>query len=218
MQLQKPDNILRQINRRIDEIVDAFGVKSPEYMQIKATLGTISGVDSIMNVGEKGKPDKMSRAKRVIDTIMDSISLHANLQMAWDAIKAQGTARQQMGKYITPEQAKGLSPAMVSAGVKEAARKEYESKFEDDDIYEKIQELAEEVAELGDEELIQDVEDIYMMFGVHTGKGNKQAQDDKYDALKEMIGDLQRDIIDKSLDIDYDDEDDDVYGNFDMTM
>lgn len=220
MLLQKPDNILRQINRRIDQVVDVFGVKSPEYMNIKAILGTISGVDSIMNAGDKGKPDKMSRATRVKSAILENPILHEDLQNAWNAIKAGGSISQLKKRYISsPEIVKGLSPAMVSAGIKEAARKEYESKFEDDDIYEKIQELAEEVAELGDEELIQDVEDIYMMFGVNTGKGNKQAQDDKYDALKSMIDDLQRDIIDKSLDIDYDDDDDDdVYGNFDMTM
>lgn len=218
--LQKPDNILRQINRRIDQVVDVFGVKSPEYMQIKATLGTISGVDSIMNAGGKGQPDKMSRSKRVISNIMDKISLHAELQQAWDAIKAQGTVTQLKKRYMPPPTiAKGLSPAMIESGIKEAARKEYESKYEDDDIYEKMQELAEIVAEMGDEELIQDVEDIQMLFGVHTGHGNKQAQDDKYDALKSAIDQLQQDIIDKELDIDYDDEDDDyVYGNFDMSM
>lgn len=217
--LQKPDNILRQINRRIDQVVDVFGVKSPEYMQIKAILGTINGVDSIMNAGGKGQPDKMSRSKRVISTIMDSISLHAELQQAWGAIKAQGTVTQLKKRYMPPpEIAKGLSPAMVESGIKEAARKEYESKYEDDDIYEKMQELAEMVAEMGDEELIQDVEDIQMMFGVHTGHGNKQAQDDKYDALKSAIDQLQQDIINKELDIDYEDDNDDVYGNFDMTM
>lgn len=219
--LQKPDNILRQINRRIDQVVDVFSVKSPEYMQIKAILGTISGVDSIMNVGGKGQPDKMSRSKRVISTIMDKISLHAELQQAWDAIKAGGTITQLKKRYMPPpEIAKGLSPAMIESGIKEAARKEYESKYEDDDIYEKMQELAEIVAEMGDEELIQDVEDIQMMFGVHTGHGNKQAQDDKYDALKSAIDQLQQDIIDKELDIDYEDDydDDDVYGNFDMSM
>lgn len=219
--LQKPDNILRQINRRIDQVVNVFGVKSPEYMQIKAILSTINGVDSIMNAGGKGQPDKMSRSKIVISTIMDSISLHAELQQAWDAIKAGGTITQLKKRYMPPpEIVKGLSPAMVESGIKEAARKEYESKYEDDDIYEKMQELAEMVAEMGDEELIQDVEDIQMMFGVHTGHGNKQAQDDKYDALKSAIDQLQQDIIDKELDIDYEDDydDDDVYGNFDMSM
>ena len=220
--LQKPDNILRQINRRIDQVVDVFGVKSPEYMNIKAILGTISGVDSIMNVGGKGQPDKMSRSKRVISTIMDKISLHAELQQAWDAIKAGGSISQLKKRYIPVidgvDVSKGLSPASVAAGIKEAARKEYESKYEDDDIYEKMQELAEIVAEMGDDELIQDVEDIQILFGVNTGHGNKQAQDDKYDALKSAIDQLQQDIIDKELDIDFDDDDDEVYGNFDMTM
>lgn len=219
--LQKPDNILRQINRRIDQVVDVFGVKSPEYMQIKAILGTINGVDSIMNHGGKGQPDKMSRATRVKSAIIENPILHEELQDAWSAIKAQGTVTQLKKRYMPPpEIAKGLSPAMVESGIKEAARKEYESKYEDDDIYEKMQELAEMVAEMGDEELIQDVEDIQMMFGVHTGHGNKQAQDDKYDALKSAIDQLQQDIIDKELDIDYEDDydDDDVYGNFDMSM
>lgn len=219
--LQKPDNILRQINRRIDQVVDVFGVKSPEYMNIKAILGTISGVDSIMNAGGKGQPDKMSRAKRVKSAIIENPILHEELQEAWNAIKAQGTITQLKKRYMPPPAiAKGLSPAMIESGIKESARKEYESKYEDDDIYEKMQELAEMVAEMGDEELIQDVEDIQMMFGVHTGHGNKQAQDDKYDALKSAIDQLQQDIIDKELDIDYEDDydDDDVYGNFDMSM
>lgn len=217
--LQKPDNILRQINRRIDQVVDVFGVKSPEYMNIKAILGTISGVDSIMNAGDKGKPDKMSRATRVKSAIIENTILHEDLQNAWNAIKAGGSISQLKKRYMPPpEIAKGLPPAMVSAGIKESARKEYESKYEDDDIYEKMQELAEMVAEMGDDELIQDVEDIQMMFGVHTGHGNKQAQDDKYDALKSAIDQLQQDIIDKELDIDFYDDDDEVYGNFDMTM
>lgn len=219
--LQKPDNILRQINRRIDQVVDVFGVKSPEYMNIKAILGTISGVDSIMNAGGKGQPDKMSRAKRVKSAIIENPILHEELQEAWNAIKAQGTITQLKKRYMPPPAiVKGLSPAMIESGIKESARKEYESKYEDDDIYEKMQELAEMVAEMGDEELIQDVEDIQMMFGVHTGHGNKQAQDDKYDALKSAIDQLQQDIIDKELDIDYEDDydDDDVYGNFDMSM
>lgn len=217
--LQKPDNILRQINRRIDQVVDVFGVKSPEYMNIKAILGTISGVDSIMNAGDKGKPDKMSRATRVKSAIIENPILHEDLQNAWNAIKAGGSISQLKKRYMPPpEIAKGLPPAMVSAGIKESARKEYESKYEDDDIYEKMQELAEMVAEMGDDELIQDVEDIQMMFGVHTGHGNKQAQDDKYDALKSAIDQLQQDIIDKELDIDFYDDDDEVYGNFDMTM
>ena len=219
MLLQKPDNILRQINRRIDQVVDVFGVKSPEYMNIKAILGTISGVDSIMNAGDKGKPDKMSRATRVKSAIMGNPILHKDLQNAWNAIKAGGSISQLKKRYMPPpEIAKGLPPAAVAAGIKEVARKEYESKYEDDDIYEKMQELAEIVAEMGDDELIQDVEDIQMMFGVHTGHGNKQAQDDKYDELKSAIDQLQQDIIDKELDIDFEDDDDEVYGNFDMTM
>lgn len=223
--LQKPDNILRQINRRIDQVVDVFGVKSPEYMNIKAILGTISGVDSIMNAGGKGQPDKMSRANRVKSAIIENPILHEELQDAWNAIKAQGTVTQLKKRYmpdpkVNPEFAKSVDPVSLAAGIKEAARKEYESKYEDDDIYEKMQELAEMVAEMGDEELIQDVEDIQMMFGVHTGHGNKQAQDDKYDALKSAIDQLQQDIIDRELDIDYEDDydDDDVYGNFDMSM
>lgn len=217
--LQKPDNILRQINRRIDQTVDVFGVKSPEYMEIKAILHTISGVDSIMNAGGKGQPDKMSRAKRVQSAIIENPILHEDLQEAWNAIKARGTITQQKKRYMPPNEiAKNLSPVMIESGIKELARKEYESKYEDDDIYEKMQELAETVSEMGDEELIQDVEDIMMMFGVHTGHDNKQAQDDKYNALTSAIEQLQRDIIDKELDIDYDDDDDDVYGNFDMTM
>lgn len=217
--LQKPDNILRQINRRIDQVVDVFGVKSPEYMEIKAILHTISGVDSIMNAGGKGQPDKMSRAKRVQSAIIENPILHEDLQEAWNAIKARGTITQQKKRYMPPNEiAKNLSPVMIESGIKELARKEYESKYEDDDIYEKMQELAETVSEIGDEELIQDVEDIMMMFGVRTGHDNKQAQDDKYNALKSAIEQLQRDIIDKELDIDYEDDDDDVYGNFDMTM
>lgn len=219
--LQKPDNILRQINRRIDQVVDVFGIKSPEYMEIKAILGTISGVDSIMNNGGKGQPDKMSRATRVKSAIIEDPILHKKLQDAWSAIKARGTVTQLKKRYMPPPAiAKGLSPSMIESGIKEAARKEYESKYEDDDIYEKMQELAETVSEMGDEELIQDLEDIQMLFGVHTGHGNKQAQDDKYDALKSAIDQLQRDIIDKELDVDYEDEDDDdyVYGNFDMSM
>lgn len=224
MLLQKPDNILRQINRRIDQVVNVFGMKSPEYMDIKAILNTISGVDSITNVGEKGKPDKMSRAKRVQSAITENPVLHEDLQNAWNAIKARGTITQMKRKYL-PSNPKDLrefissvEPEVLDEGIKEAARKEYESKYDDDDIYEKMQELAEEVAEMGDGELIQDVEDIRMMFGVKTGKGNKAAQDDKYNTLKQFINQLERDIVNKELDVDYEEDDDDVYGNFDMSM
>lgn len=172
-----------------------------------------------MNVGEKGKPNKMNRAKRVQSAIIENPVLHEDLQNAWNAIKASGTITQLKKRYMPPpEIAKGLSPDMIESGIKESARKEYESKYEDDDIYEKMQELAETVAEMGDGELIQDIEDIQMLFGVKTGKGNKQAQDDKYDALKDAIDQLQKDIINRELDVDYYEDDDNVYGNFDMSM
>lgn len=220
MKLQKPDNILRQINRRIDEIVDVFGVQSPEYMRIKAALGTVKGIYSMTIFGSFEKPNKLSRANKVQKAIAENTELHTELQSAWNAIKAQGTAKQQKKKYVSSTIQQELLDEGWTAGdidnrIKESAKKEYDANFYDDDVYEKYQQLAEEAAESGDEELATALEDMYHLFKYHPGS-SRNDKDWKYDTivdtLKEAEADHKQWLIDQMIDEDFEGS------NFDMSM
>jgi hypothetical protein len=218
MKLQKPDNILRQINRRIDEIVGAFGMQSPEYMRIKAALGTVKGVYSMTIFGSFDKPSKLSRAKKVQKAIEGNVELHTQLQNAWNAIKAQGTVKQQKKKYFSPTIQNeligaGLSTDDIDDRIKEAARREYEANFYDDDVYEKYKQLADEAAETGDEELAATLEDMYHLFK-YKPSSSKENQDWKYDTIVDMLKKAEEDhkqwLIDSIIN--------DDLGDFDMSM
>lgn len=219
MKLQKPDNILRQINRRIDEIVNVFGVRSPEYMRIKAALGTVNGIFSMTIFGSFEKPNKLSRAKKVQAAIAENVELHKELQSAWNAIKAQGTAKQQKKKYLSSTMQQELLDEGWTAGdidnrIMESAKREYDANFYDDDVYEKYHQLAEEAAESGDEELADTLENMYHLFKYRPGSRNDK--DWKYDTIVDMLKEAEADhkqwLIDQIIDEDFEGS------NFDMSI
>lgn len=183
--MRKADSIMRQINRRLTEISGFFGMKSIEYQSIRALIGTIPGVEALMRF-PKGTP-LMSRTKRVIEQVESTPELKEKLEKVLEAILAKGSVREQARKYYASgvEPPKGKKLREHQDVIQELAEAAYESRYNDDDIYNKhLPEEEQEAARSEDAIYQAELEAIHKIFEEEPGKGNPAGKLEKWNRIK----------------------------------
>ena len=121
------DSLVRMINSRISDFYKSFGSNSIEYHKVKSLVFQALGDFDILLKERKGKPIGISRAKKVREAL---ISFEEDIHDLWEDIKKLGTP-----KSIKAKNYAGLS----NEEVREKSEYEYKSKFNDQDLYEEIQ-------------------------------------------------------------------------------
>lgn len=105
----KLDSLVRSINRRIDDIVDYYGLESEEYMKQKAFL--YNAIPESLKTYGKNKALHVKRGKMISQDLKNNIELLQNL---YDWQIREGTAREQaqQPRYqgLTRKQIKEVAP------------------------------------------------------------------------------------------------------------
>lgn len=195
------DSLVRMLNRRLREVYDYFGYKSPEYQTLQKILYQNFSESGFIVRGGGVKPARLSRAKQAMDTYRATKEIMEDVDLIYDAIKRQGTVKEMAERYVDYREYNGLFTNKVAKDmqdtIRERAYNSYLSKFNDDDIYAEVQDEMASIFAKNDEEYREDLTDVYSEFFKQPGKGNLAGMQEKYDKIQSDFDEAKRRMVDR---------------------
>lgn len=196
------DSVVRMLNRRLREVFDYFGYKSPEYQTLQSILYTNFNESGFIVRGGGAKAARLSRSKAAMDAYKADKNIMEDVDLIYNAIKRQGTIKEMAERYVRDTDGfNGLFTSKVAKKmqdtIKERAYTEYLSKYNDDDIYKEVQDEMVSIFAEKDSEYREDLTDVYSEFFKKPGKGNLAGMQEKYDQIQRDFDEAKRRMADR---------------------
>jgi hypothetical protein len=180
------ESTIRMLNRRLNEVYNFFGHKSPEYMKLQSILYQNFGDRYVVRGGGK-KAARISRSKEALNYFRSDSNLKEDIEWIYDAIKKMGTVKEMAERYVEPSEYNGsfftkrIAESMKQA-IRQRAQAEYSSAYNDTDIYTEVNNANDE----GDSQYREALADIMEKFHESPGKNNLPGMEQKYSEIEEM--------------------------------
>jgi hypothetical protein len=196
------DSVVRMLNRRLREVFDYFGYKSPEYQALQSILYTNFNESGFIVRGGGTKAARLSRSKVAMEAYKADKNIMEDVDLIYNAIKRQGTVKEMAERYVRDsDNFNGLFTNKVAMKmqetIKERAYTSYLSKFNDDDIYQEVQDEMSSIFAEKDSEYREDLTNVYSEFFKRPGKGNLAGMQEKYDQIQRDFDDAKRRMADR---------------------
>ena len=192
----KLESVVRMLNRRLREVYDYFGYKSPELNDLKSILYANFGGDSKYIIKQRNKPVRLSRSKEALAYYESNEGLMEDLPFILEAIRKLGTVKEMAEKYVDPSEYKGYrftnrDAKELRETIRKRAEAEYLAKYNDDDIYAEFKAEVNSIEAQVEESYREALADIQEEFEKKPGKGNLAGMQDKYDKIVKMFDDAK---------------------------
>ena len=196
------DSLVRMLNRRLREVYDYFGFKSPEYQTLQSILYTNFNESGFIVRGGGVKAARLSRSKTAMEAYRSDKNLMEDVDLIYNAIKRQGTVKEMAERYVRDsDNFNGLftnkTATEMHETIKERAYTAYLSKYNDDDIYKEVQDEMASIFAEKDSEYREDLTNVYSEFFKKPGKGNLADMQEKYDQIQRDFDDAKRRMADR---------------------
>lgn len=180
------ESTIRMLNRRLNEVYNFFGYKSPEYMKLQSILYQNFGSEHIVRGGGK-RAARISRSKVAMDVFKNSPDLMQDINWIHEAVKKMGTVKEMAERYVEPSEYKGSlftnrEAERLKSTIQERARAEYASAYNDSDIYTEVNNAEDE----GDSSFREALADIMEKFHESPGSNNLPGMERKYSEIESM--------------------------------
>ena len=184
----KVESVVRMLNRRLREVYDYFGYKSPELNDLKSILYANFGGESKYIIKQRNKPVRLSRSKEALAYYESKEGVMEDLPFILEAIRKLGTVKEMAEKYVDPSEYKGYRFTNRDAKelhdtIKKRAEAEYLAKYNDDDIYAEFKAEVDSIESLVEESYRDALADIQKEFEKKPGRGNIAGMQEKYDKI-----------------------------------
>ncbi len=195
------ESVVRMLNRRLREVYDYFGFKSPEYQTLQSILYKNFSDSGFIVRGGGVKAARLSRSKQAMEAYKSDENLMEDVDLIYNAIKRQGTVKEMAERYVDYNEYSGLftnsTAKKMRETIRERAYNSYISKFNDDDIYTELQDEMASIFAKNDAEYREDLTDVYSEFFQKPGKGNLAGMQEKYDKIQREFDDAKRRMVDR---------------------
>lgn len=174
--MPKIASVVRQINRRLNNIYVTFGVKSTEYAKAKAILfiafnrqAIMEGLE-IVTLSRKDKPMQLSRSNKAMYAYENVSEFTSALSEAWEEMKEMGTAAAIMKEYKTnlehTFESKEEEEDYIrrQSDLRRMSEMQYAESFLDTDYYIEVNDEIDKNAMEGDEEYAKSLAEAMNIF------------------------------------------------------
>lgn len=191
------ESTIRMLNRKLREVFDFFGYKSPEYQTLQSILYQNFSDSGFIVRGGGVKPARLSRSKQAMIAYSKDEYLMEDIDLIYEAVKNQGSIKDMAERYVNYEDYSGGLFTQKTANslkdvIRERAYNAYVSKFNDDDIYDDVQNEIDSVEAQLDPKYREDLADIHSDFYIRPGKGNLAGMERKYDDILRKFDEAKR--------------------------
>ena len=94
------DSVVRMLNRRLREVFDYFGYKSPEYQTLQSILYTNFNESGFIVRGGGNKAARLSRSKAAMEAYKSDKFLMEDVDLIYNAIERQGSIKEMAERYV----------------------------------------------------------------------------------------------------------------------
>lgn len=202
------ESYVKMINKRLKEVYNYFGEKSPEYQDLASATFSVMGQENVLLSINPKNPLKVIRSKKANE---ENPLLYQDMQDIWSTFTDYGTLRQmiqrkletykeELGDETISEMKKmwnspkeiivdnnGIKKEvkekdLVKEFIQEVSKQEYNYRYDDTELYENVRNLVYNMndVEIENEEYKSAIRDIWEVFH-RTGKGIK---DSKFDEVR----------------------------------
>ena len=179
------ESTVRMLNRRLREVYEFFGYKSPEYQDLQSIVYKNFQNEFIVRGGGK-KAARLSRSKAAMQAYNDNEYLQQDLEWINETVRRMGSVKDMAERYVEPNEYSGLftnsKAKALKSTIQERANAEYASKYNDHDIYTEIQNKDDE----GDSDFREALADIMEKFHEKPGENNLPGMEQKYSEIVDM--------------------------------
>lgn len=198
------ESTIRMLNRKLRQVFDFFGYKSPEYQTLQSILYQNFSDSGFIVRGGGVKPARLSRSKQAMLAYSKDEYLMEDIDLIYEAVKNQGSIRDMAERYVNYEDYSGELFTQKTANqlkdvIKERAYNAYISKFNDDDIYTEVQDEMNSNDAQHDSQYREDLADIYADFHKKPGKGNLAGMQQKYDEIQRKFDEAKTNKMERQL-------------------
>lgn len=198
------ESTIRMLNRKLREVFEFFGYKSPEYQTLQSILYQNFSDSGFIVRGGGVKPARLSRSKQAMFAYSKDEYLMEDIDLIYEAVKNQGSIRDMAERYVNYEDYSGGLFTQKTANqlkdvIKERAYNAYISKFNDDDIYTEVQDEMNSNDAQHDSQYREDLSDIYADFHKKPGKGNLAGMQQKYDDIQRKFDEAKVNKMERQL-------------------
>lgn len=194
------ESTIRMLNRKLREVFDFFGYKSPEYQTLQSILYQNFSDSGFIVRGGGVKPARLSRSKQAMLAYSKDEYLMEDIDLIYEAVKNQGSIKDMAERYVNYEDYSGGLFTQKTANqlkdvIRERAYNAYISKFNDDDIYDDVQDAINSADAMHDAQYREDLADLFEDFYIEPGKGNLSGMQQKYDEIVRKFDEAKMEML-----------------------
>ena len=192
--MAKIASIVRQINRRLADLYDTFGVKSTEYAKAKSILFSAFNRQAIMEgleivtLARQDKPMQLSRSNKAMFAYENVLEFTSALADTWEELKEMGTAKAIMKEYKAnlertfESQEEEEEFIRRQSDLRRMSELQYAESFLDTDYYVEVNDEINENAMEGDEEYAKSLAEAMSIF-----KETGTKREDKWNRVRSIL-------------------------------